>query len=401
MSDFDPFRNQYILTTKKRIDEYGHWNQKSITAPNVELYHHPSLSVNTVQEEEDRLVCIGYILDPKNPTLTNKQVLTRLLDRVTSEKGLFRELAPLGGRYTLLAEISGRQLVIPDASALRPVLYGTIDQETVVTSSAMLGLNWFDSSQRLTAPKQEYIRQADYWIGTGTDDDRLTRVLANHFLDLDEMEVARMPYVEPSTNEPIQHASSLLSGTMSAIASRFENPHIWLSGGLDSRILLAASKPVSDKFRYIAFDREDTKESDVRIAKQLGNKLQIDVEIVDPPAVSDEFREQIETAFCSPRHNNAQSNIEAYIGKDSEYVITSGIVSEVTRTRYEHPTKEISVKTIYDLMNPPQTKYCQRELERLIQQRNTKRRVELTHMTFCCGNRKTVLGVPEQPEKLI
>jgi len=132
-------------------------------------------------------------------------------------------------------------------------------------------------------------------------------------------------------------------------------------------MLLAASKKVSDQFRYIAFDREDTKESDIRVAQQLGDKLSIDVEIVEPPAVSEEFREQIEAAFCSSRRNKAQANIQQYIEKKGEYVITSGIVSEVARTRYEHPTREISVEVINELMNLPQTEYSHRELTRWVE----------------------------------
>ncbi|MFC7213497.1 hypothetical protein ACFQO4_05295 [Saliphagus sp. GCM10025334] len=362
MTDSDRFRNQYLLTSADRPGEYTSWPHESV-GENLTLYSHPDLPICSASRNKTNIVCIGYILDPFSPKKSNAEILSQLASNLNAGADPFDKTSHLSGRYVLIIDQPENQLVIPDAGALRPIMYGRIGDDLVITSSPKLSLTWLDTEQKINKSKENYIPRIGWRVGRGTDDDRLTRVLANHFLDLEKQSQSRSPYSSPSTTESIEHSSELLEGSLRAIVDRFENPQMWISGGLDSRMLIAASKPISDQCQYIVFDRNDVKETDVSIAQQLEVELDIDVTTVNLKPASSSFKNKIKSNFCSPRYDNTLANVEWTGNNQSEDgIVISGIVSEVGRTFYEHPTKELSVDLCHTLAHLPRTEYSFREL---------------------------------------
>ncbi|MDL0121111.1 hypothetical protein PNP85_02000 [Halobacterium salinarum] len=360
------FRGQYLLTDANIPKKFSNWESESIT-DEFDFYHSPDLQSSMVNKNGTRILCAGYIFDPLNPQQTNEQVLNKICGDITSGKNIFDVLSIFGGRYILFVDDGNNQLVIPDAGALRSILYGSFNGYSVVTSSTKLALTLFDTTIQTTPSKEKYIEQADYWIGTGTDDDRLSRVLANHFLDLADMSKSRMPHYPPSQKSPVPYSAEILSGSIEALACRFETPHIWLSGGLDSRTILSASKSVSDQCRYIVFDRPDVPEHDIEIPRRLCEKLGLNLTVVEPEPISDSFRYRLNNEFCSPRYSSAISNVEWYDDIEANVVPTTGIISEVARTYYEHPYKPFSPGLCIELSNIPDTDYSRQQLNRWIE----------------------------------
>ncbi|USZ71474.1 hypothetical protein [Natronosalvus halobius] len=362
MTNPDQFRNQYLLTSADRPGKYEAWPDEYIDE-NLILYSHPDLPVRSASKNQTTITSIGYILDPLSPKKSNFEILSQLASDLNADGDPFEEINHLGGRYVLIIDHPENQLLVPDAGALRPIMYGRIGDDLVITSSPKLSLAWFDTEQVMNKQKENYIPRIGWRVGRGTDDDRLTRVLANHFLDLEKQSQSRIPYSPPSTIKSIKYSSELLEGTLRAIVERFENPQMWISGGLDSRMLIAASKPISDQCQYIVFNRNDVKETDVSIAQQLQVELDIDVTTADLGPISASFKNKIDSNFCSPRYDNTLPNVEWTGNNQSENgIVISGIVSEVGRTFYEHPTKELSAELCHTLAHLPQTEYSYREL---------------------------------------
>jgi asparagine synthetase B (glutamine-hydrolysing) len=281
------FRLQFILGPGVPAG-YESW-QHSVVANRLQLLAHPSLTVNTAEGEGLSLTLLGYILDPQHPQASDSDILASITAQVSRGDDLATTIEPLGGRWVLIVSDQQGLRLFNDAAGSRQVFHATGDSGELWCASqpdhiaGALGLEKSQEALRFihwfAAQNREY-----WWPGTSSHYGEIARLLPNHYLDLATGRAHRFwPRSELRTcrvDEALSSISALSTGMMQAAAHRFDLA-IALSAGWDSRLLLAASRPVAQQVQYYTAKRPDMGwrhmdvDVPVRLARQLGLRHQV------------------------------------------------------------------------------------------------------------------------------
>ena len=299
------YRNQYYITNLKLTDPS---ELKSISFNDLNIYFHPSLKMSLAKKDSREIILLGYIINPFEPQETNDDIVKNLTDRCGSTEPLLKELQSLSGRFVLLYKNESDFIALNDASALKQLYYGFIDEDIILTSSPRMFLDFYGGDLEISDTKKDFINLKEYelndhaWFCDKCIDNRLMKVVSNHFLDIVNKRVRRTPiYFDKLVNESdiIEYASTLLSGNMAAITRRYQVMQA-LTAGWDSRVLLAASKEYLKDIQFfvIDFSSDDNLLPDVWIPQRLSEKLGLNFQVIRLKSPSDEFltifkREQV------------------------------------------------------------------------------------------------------------
>jgi len=116
------------------------------------------------------------------------------------------------------------------------------------------------------------------------------RLLPSQVLDLGRGEPVAVPLVAgvalpDGPDALLDLAARSMAGTMAAAARRFPLV-VLLSGGSDSRVVLAACRAVADRVRFVTIDSTSVGGSaaDARVARRLATELGLDHVVVNPSA---------------------------------------------------------------------------------------------------------------------
>ena len=224
------------------------------------LCAHPGLSVTQETFQDRSLTLVGFLLDPDKPDATDADILQRVLRESSGLEALIAATENLGGRWALVATFGNKKYLFNDALGLRQAFY--TDPECtgslLVMSQPKIGADLLDLTIDIAA--QEFIDSHDFrsnpeykWPGASTPYSEIKHLLPNHYLDLGTglchryWPNRRLEKIE--LNDAVNEFSSLLKGLIEAAASRFDLA-LAVTAGIDSRLVLAASKDVRDKISY-------------------------------------------------------------------------------------------------------------------------------------------------------
>ena len=259
------FRNQYCVSVGSwpGRDEGGFHGFHHRTWGRYHLCAHPALPVSEGAHEDRRLLMLGFAIDPHHPAADNDDITRDLVRAADTMECLLECIRPLAGRFVLLVDDGERARCVSDACGLRRVFYTPDPDSLVLTSSIKVYLE-FIGRPLVTPPEvRAFMASADYsateaaWIGDGSPDQRLRRLLPNHVLDLTSGQATRMRFSVPADqreDEVIGVCSALLRGTYEGLMRRYR-PIQPLTAGWDSRLLLAGSRSHTKSVSYYVFDR--------------------------------------------------------------------------------------------------------------------------------------------------
>jgi hypothetical protein len=265
------FRRQFILGPRF-IDAFPAW-QRVTVGRDLYLQAHLDLELTQVRRADTELTLLGYMLDP------------------------FRETAWYGGRWALIVDDGQETILFNDPSGLRSVVYtdSSYSERWCATQPELLreclGLRVDEEAER------EFIRSEYYegseqawWPGDATPYREVKHLLPNHYLDLRRRCVHRFwPWEERgrlSLEEGVERGAEILRGIVTSAGRRFPVA-VAITGGYDSRVVLAASREVSNDARYITYTwhRRHTREiSDIQIPARLLPKLGLEHHVFDSVA---------------------------------------------------------------------------------------------------------------------
>lgn len=335
---------------------YETW-QHSVVTDRLQLLAHPSLAVHTAEGEGLSLTLLGYMLDPEHPWAGDADILTHITTQVSRGGELVTAIEPLGGRWVLLVNNQQGLRLFNDASGLRQVFHTTGDSGEVWCASqpdhiasavrleknqdALRFIHWFEAQHR------EY-----WWPGTSSHYSGVARLLPNHYVDLETGRAHRFwPRSELRScrvDEALGRICAQLTGMMQAAAQRFELA-IALSAGWDSRLLLAASRPVADQVRYYTVKRPDMdrRHMDVDIPVRLAKQLGLRHDVIEhgreaTPAFTRLFNANTPFAHAM-RLAALQSEFDYFCGQRTA---ATGNISEVARCIYPRPDNAAAVECL-------------------------------------------------------
>jgi hypothetical protein len=279
------FHHQFILSCNEsaRKDSWhsyyggGYW-----------LVAHPSLPVNTVVDKNgDNL---GYVLGwpiDSSGSLIQTQIRLSFHMRKEGINSLEKSIYSFGGRYAFVILSQDLKRLYLDAGG---TLSAVFSEKRRMAGSTVSVLVIDEPDHPLwSKPVGEFPdnRPNQYWPAGTTLDPDISRLLPNHYLDLENWRAVRhypSPALEtiPESEVPdcTERIVSLLRRHILAVVESTPKVYMPLTAGQDSRMLLACSRTWTDKIEYVTFDyrpwrRERSDRVDLYIAQHLAKRFRL------------------------------------------------------------------------------------------------------------------------------
>jgi len=298
---------------------------------------------------------IGYIINPLQPNLTNDEIIENLANSCATIDEFLHEIQGFSGRFVLLFNNKYSFIMTGDACHLRQMYFGTIEGNFVITSSIKLFLDYFNLELEMNNKKREllnhpsYIQKEGAWYGDESLDDRLNKLLPNHYLDLLSKEIKRIPLFpsQKFSNEDqiIEYAATIFNGTFTSLTQRYDYIIQSLTSGWDSRILLAASKKFKENIQFYVFNISSGVSSDVWVPKKLSEKLGFNFNIIEPEELRDDFLSVYEKEHIFPRILPNTHNIQYLYDQyyENDVINVNGCATEIVRSFYGYTKGKVSL----------------------------------------------------------
>lgn len=306
-------RGQYLIVFDiNKLD--GHFLdgfEKQMVWNNYTILSDTTLQITQAATDTASIILIGYILHHEYHDLSNEKLLLLLLDKGQNAEDIIMLLQDYGGRYVALIKDNNTTVAITDACATRQLYWFGCGDQLSISSSAKLILDSLGQKPEMNLDTVRLLDDKVFkatenaWYGDKWYDARINKVLANHYLNMKTNTAHRLKYrYDGPTSYPdiLDYVESVLTGLIKAAHSRYQiiQP---LTAGYDSRLLLAASKTLSSNTLYYVFEnnKDLNQSSDVKIAKGLCMKVGLDLEIVLPGRLKEDFVAKYEKKCFFPR----------------------------------------------------------------------------------------------------
>lgn len=325
------------------MPDWGHVRLSS----NLVLSVHPDLEITQASSGPISLTMLGYMLDPYHPQLSNLDILQNIADSTSSFYTLLSTLRPYSGRWILIYRDSESIRLLNDPAGLRQAFFLADKNQVYCSSQPALMLDILGPVVEMDTQAKDFIASPLYesserfWPGDRTPYIGIKHLLPNHYLDLNTGKSTRYwPHAilpDVSFESAISTSAQILTGTFQA--AKLRKPlMLAVTAGWDSRILLAASKDISNKLFYyiIKVSRLSDESDDIRIPSRLLKQLNLRFHVLDMPGtINPDFLK----AFMSNTTEARQKLVGAIAALDEDYsgmLKVSGMVAEIARNFYSY-----------------------------------------------------------------
>ena len=369
------FRNQYLITNTSSSNDIKGYKSSKVFGFYLNVF--PPLETNFCHHKETSVLQLGIVLDPYNPGHSNAEITANLAQRSPDLSSFLKQIETLSGRYLFLFKNKTNFIAVGDACHFRQIFYGLSEDNIVLTSSPKLFLEYFDLKLLNSPLKNEFTNSAAFnkseqsWFGNQSPDDRLKKLLPNHYLDLTSGSANRykpkFTYKNKTEEERIFEASQILKGSYKALIHRNYNLIQPLTAGWDSRVLLAATKPWKANISYYVFNRKKESEiigQDVRIPLKLSKNIGLDFQAITPVRLRKSFIKQFNKNHIYPRVLPKTRNIQYHFDKhkNDNTININGNGAEILRCYYGNHLGKINLNMLIYLSGFPNSKFVRNEL---------------------------------------
>jgi hypothetical protein len=342
------FRRQFILGPEYSEINPG-WKRHLLNSC-LCLSVHPDLPCIRVEEGCRSLTLLGYILDPEHPESDDKTILKKLLRESVTVEDIFSAFDTLMGRWAVIYITGGRVVVFHDPTGMRQIYYARDDSGRLWLGSRPCLLTHatghapdLNTRQQLLSDGAFSPHVDHFWPGESSAFLGIQRLLPNHCIDATSGQVSRfwprLPIPKISEEEGVIQCTAKLTGAISAAARRFPLAFA-ITAGLDSRLLLAASRDVSEKMSFYTVKRPGMYaiSPDIYIPKKMMGDLGFHRHVIFAQPISGgPVSEALNRAFY-PIHQSVLHEVAALIEKpprtDGAWVTVNGNVCEIARCFY-------------------------------------------------------------------
>jgi hypothetical protein len=350
------FRRQFLLTHQPcaSIEKWQHE-----TLASLHIYAHPDFQLTIIKTDNGQtgLALIGYVIDPNNPSLSNKQLLSNLLQHMKSPEDMGEALYDLSGRFVLVMKTTDETCIFHDPCGLRSVYYAIRKGQIYAGSQPWIlkkAIDLEDETRRNSYNASNYRNsKIEHWIPGGCSLYKdVHRLLPNHYLRFSSLRQQRFwptSRLNDQTFEQGLHTvASLLEKLVIAAAKRF-SLSVAVTAGWDTRAVLSATKQVAaDMFYYtLQYRTLDLESSDIKIPMNLLQALGyphhvIDCRRADDPAFISMYLDNTPMAHYDDWGKIAFGMLGSY---PSDRVAMKGNCSEIGRCFYFKTGKHAPIKS--------------------------------------------------------
>lgn len=264
------YRNQFVLGPAF-MESFPHWEKLSIGS-SLKLTTHPDLNVYRAINNDRSITLLGFIVDPENPSRTDAEIIDHLVNTAFNSETFFEKTFRFGGRWILIINDGQKVILFNDPTGLRQVFHTDskyVEEFWCASQPGMIAqildlemdkqaVAFFNSYEVRKNPEFRFPYYASPYK-------EIRHMLPNHSLDLQSALCRRIwpthPLEKLSFEEALDKSLRILKGLMRAASNRYELA-LSLTAGLDSRIILAVSREISDKLSYMTVRQIDRSEED-------------------------------------------------------------------------------------------------------------------------------------------
>lgn len=256
------------------------------------ISHHSELNVSITVQGDATLALIGTALHPLFPDFSNQEIVEKLIVVTNTIDDLIEASSPLSGRWLLIYNKGKEIYIFTDPIGFRALFYKNSTEQTIFGSqpeviNAVSSLRYSDNELLLEYLyfQNSWSNESD-WAGDETMYKDCYRLMPNHFLKFPEIVVQRFfPKTKnnnKSENLIINEVVPLFQGFYRSLFLRESSVIQGLTGGLDSRLLLAASKEFQPKILYYVDDfgiKSANRNPDIWVSKKIADRFNLNFEI--------------------------------------------------------------------------------------------------------------------------
>ncbi len=276
--------------------------------PEYYLHRHPDLPFAETEKYDRKLYVLGNIFDPFHPDFTNEDIISGLAHYPVDQ--MLKKCDDYSGRYAIICYDENNFKLFHDFMSHFKV-YWTCKEGRVWCGSQPhilakeLGIpktsdrNKRDFFNSPVFKRSEYVDLFRYTLY-----DEIEHLQPNHCLDLLRNRTERYWPSEnikkKSRKTVVSGISSMLTGYLRSASKKYDLM-IPVTAGFDSRLLLAASKDISDKCLYYINKNPGMNERspDIRIPRKL-------LSLLGKQLIINEYREEVDPEFETLYRLNCQ-----------------------------------------------------------------------------------------------
>ncbi|HSP43791.1 MAG TPA: hypothetical protein VLO11_13030, partial [Luteolibacter sp.] len=328
------------------VERLASWNQYEV-GPGLHLAAHPELNVTQARGNGLSITLLGFILDPDAPDHDDAGIVGRLALEARPGISPLDLARRFGGRWLMIIAGPDDVKIFGDPAGLQQLFH---------TDAAATGVFWAASEPGILAEilgfgispearefmsSEAYARNAEHWWPWDTSPYReIRRLPPNHELSVGTGAVRRFwpdKGFTPSTpDKAAEVVGETLRGLITAMHARCPLA-VTLTAGLDSRMVLAAARPVARDVLFVTSKKRDMLESDpdLVISRRLAATLSLQHRIIDSDCqLREDFRELYFSSnqLCHEKWVFGAQAIHDALNLDKAAV--GGHVAEVARRYY-------------------------------------------------------------------
>lgn len=296
-------RGQFVLGPRP-VEQLASWNHYAV-GPGLHLSVHPALNVTQARGEGGSMTLLGFILDPAAPELSDADIVGGMALAARPGISPVELTERFGGRWLLIIEEPDDVRIFADPAGILQMFHTDAAASGAMWAASepgilaeILGLEISPEAREFMASDGYKTRDGEhYWPWNTTPYREIRRLSPNHELGV-RTGAARRFWPDkgftPSTpDEAAEVVSETLRGMIMAMHARCPLA-VTLTAGLDSRIVLAAARPIARDVLFVTSKKRGMEESDpdLVIPRKLVAKLGLQHRVIDSDCqVRPEFRE--------------------------------------------------------------------------------------------------------------
>lgn len=342
------YRRQFVLGPDF-ADLLSGW-QRHRVADQLAATVHPALPYVRVDDADRSLVLLGYVIDPRRPERNETAVLQDILRRSSSFSGILEAFDPFAGRWAGIYLADNTVRVFHDAAGLRSVYHTLASTGPVWCASTPGLLARVTDSPEDVDHRDELVRAGvfdrgtnHFWPGSGSSFLGISRLLPNHFLELHTGRVERYwptsPIPPSDPVEAVARCADTLSGVLTAAAARYPLA-LAMTAGIDSRLLLAASRGSVDRLTFHTLKKTGmtSRSPDICVPRKMLRNLGLTHKVIPVQRCAKGVVAETVRQTFFPCHQQTADQVAAVFADpprtDAQWVTVNGNVSEIARSYY-------------------------------------------------------------------
>lgn len=295
------------LITNVPVKQRSNFNMQEWTEhtfAHLYIYTDSLLNYISYKNKSTAISCIGIVIDPINHLINSEQILKNCIHFLHESQDRFWDyIDTLGGRFIFILKTDKQTIVFQDAVGTRSLHYYNSETQRMrilISSHSELiaeikALTVDEETNRFLNDKKFRNDKDRYYPGLFTPYKDILALTPNTYLNINTNKIKRFfPRKSWSSEQHLFSTDtlSLLLENQLKLLNEHYDLAISLTGGLDSRLTLAASKEIKHSIYYYTMIYGSNHKSsieDARVAKELAGTFHLDHHILryDQPADPD------------------------------------------------------------------------------------------------------------------